>query len=232
MVRLIRSARGALIALVLALLVAAPAAAAQPTRTVHSPSPVGHFPAGTGCEFDVTAYRSGRTANTYFSDGREVVETHYIDYTMVNDANGKTFVIDFVHHEVDHYDAANDVIRGRSSGDTIFTFVPGDVDPDGATVDHIFSIYAKGTVTYVVDGTSFATLAISIQGRYTDICAALSSGVSPWPGSANGWPATVSNACPKPRRARPGALLSHWRYVDGVTPDVAGSRGLGRHDFP
>jgi len=174
MVRLTRSARGALIAVVLALLVAAPAAAAQPTRTVHSPSPVGHYPAGTGCEFDVTAYRSGRTANTVFSDGREVVETHYIDYTMVNDANGKTFVINFVHHEVDRYDAANDVIHGRSSGDTIFTFVPGDVGPDGATVDHIFSIYAKGTVTYVIDGTSFATLAISIQGTYTDICAALS----------------------------------------------------------
>ena len=120
------------------------------------------------------AYHSGRTAITDFSDGREAIETHYIDYTIVNDANGKTFVTNLVHHEVDWYDAANDVIRGRSSGDTIFTFLPGDVGPDGATVDHNFSIYAKGTVTYVIDGTTFATLAISIQGRYTDICAAIS----------------------------------------------------------
>ena len=172
--RVIRTARGAAIAVALALMVTAPAAAAQPTRTVSSLGPVGHFPAGTGCEFDVTAYRSGRTAVTDFSDGREAIETHYIDYTMVNDANGKAFAINFVHHEVDRYDAANDVIRGRSSGDTIFTFVPGDVGPDGATVDHVFSIYAKGTVTYVIDGTTFATLAISIQGKYTDICAALS----------------------------------------------------------
>lgn len=169
-----RAARGALIAVGLALVVAAPAAAAQPTRLTHTPGPVAHYPAGTGCEFDVTAYQNGRTTITDFSDGREAIETHYLDYTIVNDANHKTFVTNFIHHDVETYDAANDLIRGRTSGDTIFTFAPGDVGPDGATVDHIFSIYAKGIVTYVIDGTTFATLAISIQGRYTDICAAIS----------------------------------------------------------
>lgn len=174
MTRLIRLARGAVIAAVLALIVAAPAAAAQPTRTVHTPGPVSHYPAGSGCEFDVTAYHTGRTTVTDFSDGREAIETHYIDYTIVNDANGKTFVSNLVHYEVDWYDAANNVYRGQSSGDTIFTFWPGDVGPDGATVVHNFSIYAKGTVTYVVDGTTFAVLAITIRGTYTDICAAIS----------------------------------------------------------
>ena len=171
---LTRPARGAFIALVLALMVAAPAAAAQPTRTVYSLDPVSHYPAGTGCVFDVTAYRSGRTALTEFSDGRAAFETHYIDYAIVNDANGKTFVTNLVHHEVDWYDAANDVYRGQSSGDTIFQFMPGDVGPDGGIVDHVFAIYIKGTVTYVVDGTTFATLAITIHGSATDICAAIS----------------------------------------------------------
>lgn len=169
-----RAAWGAVIAVTLALLWAGPAAAAQPTRLTHSPGPVSHYPAGSGCEFDVSAYHTGRTTVVDYSDGREVFETHYIDYTIVNDGNGMAFVTNLIHHEVDRYDAANDVYRGVSSGDTIFTFLPGDVGPDGGIVDHNFSIYAKGTVTYVVDGTTFRTLGISIQGRYTDICAAIS----------------------------------------------------------
>ena len=168
-----RTAVGLVVLVALALVAASPAAAAQPTRTVHSPGPVSHYPAGSGCEFDVTAYHTGRTAVTDFSDGREAIETHYIDYTIVNDANGKTFVTNLVHHEVDWYDDANN-IAGRSSGDTIFTFLPGDVGPDGAIVDRNFSIYIKGTTTYVIDGATFATLAITIQGTYTDICAAIS----------------------------------------------------------
>jgi hypothetical protein len=168
------TARGALMALVLALVLAAPAAAAQPARTLHSPDPVRHFPAGTGCEFDVTVYQRGRTAITDFSDGREAIETDYIDYTIVNDTNSKRFVTNLVHHEVDWCDAADNVYRGQSSGDTIFQSLPGDVGPDGGIVDHAFAIKIKGTVTYVVDGTTFATLAITIHGRATDICAAIS----------------------------------------------------------
>jgi hypothetical protein len=174
MARLTRVARGALIALALALVVAAPAAAAQPTRTVVNLDPVRQFPAGTGCEFDVTAHRIGRTVITDYSDGREVIETHYIGYTIVNDANGKKFVTDFVHHEVDRYDAAANVYRGQSSGVSIYQFLPGDIGPDGQIVDHWFAINVVGTVSYVVDGTTFATLAITIHGRATDICAAIS----------------------------------------------------------
>ncbi len=85
--------------------------------------PVRQFPAGTGCEFDVTAHRIGRTAITDYSDGRETVDAHYIDYTIVNDANGKRFVTNFVHHEVDRYDAAANVYRGQSSGVSIYQSV-------------------------------------------------------------------------------------------------------------
>ena len=83
MARLTRSARGALIALGLALLVAAPAAAAQPTRTVHSPRPgrpLSQLAPGASSTSPPTAAAEQRV--TEFSDGREAVETHYIDYTM------------------------------------------------------------------------------------------------------------------------------------------------------
>ena len=56
----------------------------------------------------------------------------------------------------------------------ICQFLPGDDGPDGQIVDHWFAIKVVGTVSYVVDGTTFATSDISIQGRYTDICAAIS----------------------------------------------------------
>ena len=74
----------------------------------------------------------------------------------------------------DRYDAAANVYRGQSSGVSIYQFLPADVGPDGQIVDHWFAIKVVGTVSYVVDGTTFATSDISIQGRYTDICAAIS----------------------------------------------------------
>jgi hypothetical protein len=38
----------------------------------------------------------------------------------------------------------------------------------------VYAIEIIGKVTYVVDATTFATLAITINGTYTDICAAIS----------------------------------------------------------
>jgi hypothetical protein len=75
-------------------------------------------------------------------------------------------------HEVDRLE--NGVIYGTISGQFIFEFAPGDVGPDGAILDHLLALYIQGKATYVIDGTTFATLAISIEGTTTDICAALS----------------------------------------------------------
>lgn len=72
---LARPARGAFIALVLALMMAAPAAAAQPTRSVHPLSGGFTLPAGTACPFDVAgepstvSVRNGFSAKTVFSNG-------------------------------------------------------------------------------------------------------------------------------------------------------------------
>ena len=173
--RLIRSARGAAIAMTFALVLAAPAAAAQPTRTVIIAQPSTHYPAGTGCaDFDVTVYRprGGWTAITDFTDGREALVNHVVERTITNDDTGATFVEVTSSHEVDTFE--NGVIRGSISGQFIFEFYPGDVGPDGVILDHILALYIQGWATYVIDGTTFATLAITIKGTTTDICAALS----------------------------------------------------------
>ncbi len=174
MSRLTRTVRGAGIAVALALLVAAPAAAAQPTRTVIVAGPATHYPAGTGCDFDVTVYRPRGGWNTFtdFSDGREAIVNHVVERTITNDTTGATFVETSVAHEVDRFDG--DLIIGAINGQFIFQFFPGDVGPDGVVLDHLLALYVQGRATYVVDGTTFATLAISIVGTTTDICAALS----------------------------------------------------------
>jgi hypothetical protein len=67
--RLPRTARGAIVAVALALFVAAPTAAAQPTRTVSALHPFVD-PAGTACAFDVAGEPTGGfIAETDFSDG-------------------------------------------------------------------------------------------------------------------------------------------------------------------
>lgn len=172
--RLTRTARGAVIAVTLAIIVAAPAAAAQPARTVVVAGPFTHYPAGTGCDFDVTVYRprGGWTAITDFTDGREAVVNHVIERTITNDATGATFVEVSSSHEVDRFE--DGMIRGTISGQFILQFAPGDVGPDGGVLDHLLALYIQGKATYVIDGTTFATLAIDIEGTVTDICAALS----------------------------------------------------------
>ena len=177
MKKLTRPARGAVIALALALISAAPAAAAQPTRTVtHLPADrVGHFPAGTGCTFDVTVYSSpkGSLTVTDFSDGREVVEVHAMKRTITNDATGATFVENQEFTDVEWIDPTSGLLMGKSSGQFIDTFWPGDVGPYGV-VDQVVSYSIIGSQTYVLDPNTYATLALNITGTITNICAAIS----------------------------------------------------------
>src|SRR4051812_24833647 len=68
--RMTRMARVSVIAVTLALVVAAPAAAAQPTRTVNHDLRPWVLPAGTACAFDVIATQvKGFATQTTFSDG-------------------------------------------------------------------------------------------------------------------------------------------------------------------
>jgi hypothetical protein len=175
--RLTRTARGAVIALVLALVWAAPAAAAAPTRTVtHFPADrVGHFPAGTGCTFDVTVYSApkGSVTVTDFSDGTEVYVVHAMFRTITSDVTGATFVENQEYRDAEWIDATSGLLRGETSGQFIDTFFPGDVGPYGV-VDQVVSYSIIGSQTYVLDPNTYATLALNIKGTITNICAAIS----------------------------------------------------------
>ena len=173
--KLTRTASGAAVALVLALAAAAPAAAAQPDRYVIPGTLVSHYPAGEGCEFDVTAYKlpSAHTTVTTFSDGTQFYDAHSLHRRIVNDANGVEYDESIVSHEVDNVDA-NGIDHGSIQGQFIWTFLVGDVFIDGTVMDHVTSLDMVGRATYTVDWNTGATLAISFVGQSTDICAAIS----------------------------------------------------------
>jgi hypothetical protein len=175
MTRLSRTARGALIAVALAVIWAAPAAAAQPTRSVIQGTLVSHYPAGEGCAFDVTAYKlpSAHTTVIEFSDGTLVFDAHSLHRRIVNDATCAEYDENIVSHEVDNVDA-NGIDHGSINGQFIWQFYPGDMGPDGVILDHVLALDIVGRATYTVVWETGVTLEISIVGRYTDICAAIS----------------------------------------------------------
>ena len=170
-----RTASGAVVALVLALAAAAPAAAAQPTRTIYPGTPVSHYPAGQGCEFDVTAYKlpSARTTMVEFSDGTLVFETHSMHRRIISDVTGIEYDENIESHEVDNVDG-NGIDHGSIQGQFIWTFLVGDVFIDGTVMDHVTSLDMAGRATYAVEWNTGATLAIDFVGQSTDICAAIS----------------------------------------------------------
>ena len=172
--KLIRTAPGAAIALVLALATAVPAAAVQPTRTmIYVPQGTRTFDAGEWCAFPVTRGRPTgfRLAVTDFSDGREQVIGLAVRQTFT--ANGKSFVAQVAGHEVDWFDDYP-IVRGTAQGEFIWQSLPGDVGPGGAIVDHLTEFYIHGSVTYVANWDTGATSEFSLTGTATDMCAELS----------------------------------------------------------
>jgi hypothetical protein len=172
--RLTRSARGAVIAVVLALLWAAPAAAAQPTRTVfHHLSPW-VLPAGTACAFDVTAVQvSGFAAKTIFSDGAQVI-TKDATALFTNEQSGASVVLRLVYRDIERFDPATGVITGSSTGQSPANFVPGDLGPFGVVASPGALLNFVGTVQYTYDTNTNVFSVPAYSGTVTDVCAALS----------------------------------------------------------
>lgn len=176
MAKLTRTARGAVIALALALMVAAPAAAAQPTRTViYVPPSTRSLDAGAFCAFAVTTDRPSGTRFTVtdFSDGREAVMGLIVGRTYTNPATGKSFAAPTQGHEVDWFDAYP-VVSGEAQGQFVWQALPGDVGPGGVIIDQLTEFYIHGSVTYVANWETGATSQFSMTGTATDICAAIS----------------------------------------------------------
>jgi len=171
--RLTRSARGVVIAAVLALVVAAPAAAAQPTRVVSALNPF-VLPAGTACTFDVKGEPSGGfVAVTTFSDGT-VQRSVRARGAYVNLVTGARFPTLDTFRYRDRFDPATGILVGESNGETTWSFLPGDLGPFGVVGSNGALYHIVGSVSFTYDTTTGHSTAFAYSGTVTDVCAALS----------------------------------------------------------
>jgi hypothetical protein len=181
MAKLSPAARAGVIAGVFALVVAAPAAAAQPTRTVYPVHPPqGVFAtAGTACPFDVGAQpstatlRNGFTAETDFSDGRLMFSVHRHG-AYVNLETGASFPTNESFTEIDRFDPATGILYGEDLGQPSSTFNPGDIGPYGVVGTGGAFYHFNGTLSFTYDTNTNVFSVVAYSGRVTDICAALS----------------------------------------------------------
>jgi hypothetical protein len=172
--RLTRTARGGVIALVLALVVAAPAAAAQPTRTVKYDLSPWVLPAGTACAFDVIATQvKGFATVTTFSDGADLV-TKDVTARFTNEQSGASVVLRLAYRIVERFDPATGVVTGVSSGQSPANFVPGDISPFGVVSGNGALYNFVGEYSYTYDTNTNVFSVSSYTGTVTDICALLS----------------------------------------------------------
>jgi hypothetical protein len=172
-VRLTRWVRGGVIAGVLALLWAAPVAAAQPTRLVYFPAP--HVdPAGTACSFDVLFEPlRGWDALSDFSNGAEVLKAQ-VNVLVTNETNGASYVHKAIFHAVDRYNSVTGIDRGVTNGQVLIQFLPGDVGPFGVVGASGALLRFVGTVWYTWDANANALTEFSYEGTVTDVCALIS----------------------------------------------------------
>ena len=175
MKQMTRTARGAVIALGLVLVVAAPASAATPpTRTVHYPTGFVMQP-GQGCAFAVAGVpTSGFVAVTVFSDTYEMRSIRVKGY-YENLVTHKKYWVNDTWTEKDVWDPATQLYTITGNGQIDVPFWPGDASPfDGVVTTAAFYRFA-GTTVNVVDFNGVPRTAdFTWSGRITDICAALS----------------------------------------------------------
>ncbi|HET9682047.1 MAG TPA: hypothetical protein VFP19_08405 [Candidatus Limnocylindrales bacterium] len=175
MARLTRAARGAAIALVFALLLAAPAAAAAPTpvRTVYALSPF-TIPAGQACTFDVEGHPYwGFTAKTVFPNGL-IAHSVRAHGAYVNPANGATYLTADNFYVIDDVDPATGIDHVTLDGMAADSFLPGDTGPFGIVgPDPAFYDFV-GRITFDYNLNTGVTTNFTWHGTATDICAALS----------------------------------------------------------
>ena len=171
--KLTRPAGGAVIALALALTSAAPAAAAQPTRTVNHDLTPFTIPAGQACAFDVEGVPSwGFTARTTFSDGRiqSSVRAHG---AYVNVETGASYPTADNFRALDNIDPVTNLDTVVINGETSFWFLPGDDGPFGP-VTEASMYHIVGTIWFTYNLNTGVQSPFSYVGTIEDICAALS----------------------------------------------------------
>jgi hypothetical protein len=172
---LTRAARGAAIALVFALLLAAPAAAAAPTpvRTVSGLSPF-TIPAGQACTFDVEGQPDrGFSAKTVFPNGL-VFHSVRAHGAYVNAETGARYESADNFFVIDNIDPVSGLDYVTLDGMAADSFLPGDTGPFGIVgPDPAFYDFV-GRITFTYNLNTGQTTDLTWRGTVTDICAALS----------------------------------------------------------
>jgi hypothetical protein len=171
--RIARAARGAVIALMLAAAWAAPAAAAQPIRSVYGLGSGFTIPADHACPFAVEAQPdSGFSAYTTFSDGRLLGSVH-LKGAYVNAVTGARYPTLDNFQFIQRTDPVTGSIYVELHGQAADSFLPGDTGPFGTVGPHGAFYDFVGMITFTIDASG-ATTQFSWKGTATDICAALS----------------------------------------------------------
>jgi hypothetical protein len=170
---------------VLALLCAAPAAAAQPTRTVRPLSGGFVLPAGSACAFDVAGEpRTAPTGQAAFQSGGFHAEADFSNGTVqlsvrargayVNQETMARFPTLDTYRDLSRFDDATGVLVGVENGATTWSFLPGDVGPFGVVGSNGALYHFVGTVSYTFDTNTNHSTQFAYSGTVTDVCAALS----------------------------------------------------------
>lgn len=174
--RLTRPAAGAVIALLLALVVAAPAAAAVPTpiRTVHHVGSGFTIPAGEACTFAVDGVPYwGFSAKTVFPNGL-VFHSVRVHGAYVNAGTGARYETADNFFAIDDIDPLTGIDHVTLDGMAADSFLPGDTGPYGIVgPDPAFYDFV-GHVTFTYNLNTGQTTDFTWRGTATDICAALS----------------------------------------------------------
>jgi hypothetical protein len=175
-----RTALGAALALVIALAAAAPAAAAQPARTIrHGGFTPFTLPAGTACAFDVEGQPDNVTqlhgigALTGFSNGT-VMTFIRAKGAYVNLETNAAYPTEDTYRDVSTFDPDTNILVGLETGESTWSFLPGDIGPFGVVGENGALYHFIGTLSYTYDLNVFQVLQFSFTGSVEDVCAALS----------------------------------------------------------
>ena len=172
--QLTRLRRGGMIAAVLALAVAAPAAATQPVKDTFHDLEGFTIPAGYACPFDVDGdpdfgfsqrwkLSSGATKGAFHAHG---------DY--VNDETGARYPTLDNFSFLQWLDPDTGLLHVVLQGQAADSFLPGDVGPFGIVGEHGAFYDFVGRFTFTIDPITGHVSQFSWAGTATDICAALS----------------------------------------------------------
>ncbi len=137
------------------------------------------MPAGTACAFDVggepdsVSLDHGFVTNTAFSNGSAV---HFVRAkgTYVNLDTGARYSTLDTFRDVSTYDTETGTLVGSETGNTTWSFLPGDIGPFGVVGSNGALYHFVGSVAYTYDVANNQFMQFSYTGTAEDVCAALS----------------------------------------------------------